>query len=78
MKRVIAIGCACVVSVLLASCGKPVHSVDYYKQHEDERNAMLEKCKADPDLIAKDENCRAAGDAQALSGSFTPSKPQKW
>jgi len=55
-----------------------VHSVDYYKQHEDERNAMLERCKADPDLIAKDENCRAAGDAQALSGSFTPSKPQKW
>jgi hypothetical protein len=78
MKPVIAIGCAFVVSVLLASCGKPVHSVDYYKQHEDERNAMLEKCKADPDLIAKDKNCRAAGDAQALSGSFTASKPQKW
>jgi len=78
MKRVIAIGFACLVSVLLASCGKPVHSVDYYKQHEDERNAMLEKCKADPDLITTDENCRSAGDAQALSGSFTHSKPQKW
>lgn len=78
MKRVIAVGCVCLASVLLASCGKPTHSVEYYKQHEDERNAMLAKCKADPDLITKDENCRNAGDAQATSGSFTPSKPKQW
>lgn len=78
MKRAIAIGCVCLESVLLASCGKPSHSVDYYKQHEDERNAVLEKCRADPDLVTKDEDCRSAGDAQALSGSYTPSKPQKW
>ncbi|AZK89875.1 EexN family lipoprotein [Xanthomonas oryzae] len=78
MKRLIAVGCVCLASVLLASCGKPTHSVEYYKQHEDERNAMLEKCKADPDLITKDANCRNAGDAQATSGSFTPSKPKQW
>ncbi|WP_027801045.1 EexN family lipoprotein [Paraburkholderia dilworthii] len=78
MKRLIAIACVCLGSVLLASRGKPVHSVDYYKQHEDERKAMLEKCTADPDLVTSDENCRGAADAQALSGSYTPSKPQEW
>jgi hypothetical protein len=78
MYRLVATGCGCLVSVLLSACSKPVHSVEYYKQHEGERNAMLEKCKADPDLISKDENCRAAASAQSLSGSFTPSKPRNW
>lgn len=78
MYRLIAIRCGCLVSVLLASCSKPAHDVAYYMQHEGERNAMLEKCKANPDLISRDENCQAAGNAQFRSGSYTPSKPQKW
>lgn len=78
MKRIVTIGCGCLVSVLLASCGESAHSVEYYKQHEAERNAMLARCKADPDLITRDANCRNAGDAQATSGSFTPSQPKKW
>ncbi|WP_274065974.1 EexN family lipoprotein [Xylella fastidiosa] len=52
--------------------------MEYYKQHEDERKVMLEKCKADPDLVMRDENCRSAADAQFQSGSYTPSKPREW
>ncbi|MCD8455794.1 hypothetical protein FUT69_04870 [Xylella taiwanensis] len=78
MKRVIAIGCVYLGCLLLASCGKPVHSVDYYMQHEDERNAMLEKCKTDPDLVTRDGNCRSAADAQLRSGNFTKSPIRKW
>ncbi|ACB93627.1 EexN family lipoprotein (plasmid) [Xylella fastidiosa subsp. fastidiosa] len=78
MKRAIQIGGMCLGSILLASCSKPVHSIEYYKQHEDERKVMLEKCKADPDLVMRDENCRSAADAQFQSGSYTPSKPREW
>ncbi|AAF84425.1 hypothetical protein XF_1616 [Xylella fastidiosa 9a5c] len=39
---------------------------------------MLEKCKADPDLVMHDENCRSAASAQVQSGSYTPSKPREW
>ena len=71
-------GYVCLGCVLLASCSEPAHSVDYYKQHEGERRAMLERCTADPDLFAKEESCRGAADAQALSGSYTPSKLREW
>jgi len=84
MKKLLSISCenlgsVLLVSVLLASCSKPdVYSVEWYKQHEAERNAMIAKCRADPDLVRKDENCRNAADAQALSGSYTPSPEKKW
>jgi len=84
MKKLLGISCASLgsgllVSALLTSCGKPnVQSVEWYKQHEAERNAMLTKCRADSDLVRKDENCRNAADAQALSDSYTPSPEKKW
>ena len=84
MKKLLGISCArlgggLLVSALLASCGKPdVHSVERYKQHEAERNAMIAKCRANPDLVRTDENCRNAADAQALSGSYTPSPEKRW
>ncbi|HHW4671482.1 EexN family lipoprotein [Xylella fastidiosa] len=79
MKKFILIGCMCLGSILLGSCSKPVHSIEYYKQHEDERKVMLEKCKADPDLVMRDENCRSASSAEARSGAnifFSP--PKNW
>ncbi|MFN7835587.1 MAG: EexN family lipoprotein [Burkholderiaceae bacterium] len=84
MKKILGVSCASLgsgllVSALSVSCGKPdVQSVEWYKQHETERNAMLAKCRANPDLVRTDENCRNAGDAQALSGSYTPSPVKKW
>ncbi|WCF29106.1 EexN family lipoprotein [Xylella fastidiosa] len=77
MKKFILIGCMCLGSILLASCSKPVHSIEYYKQHEDEQKVMLEKCKADPDLVMRDENCRSAASAQARSEANIISSPSR-
>ncbi|MDP5168591.1 EexN family lipoprotein [Pseudomonas syringae] len=74
-------GCSIVITttLFLAACGKPPsHSIEYYKQHSAERAAMLEKCRADPDLATKTTDCTSAADAEATSGSFTPSKPRAW
>jgi len=79
MKTAGVIGAMCALSVLLAACGDPIQSVEYYKEHEAERHAVLEKCKADPDLIAKDANCRNAGSAQARSaGNINATEPKSW
>nr|BCU00374.1 hypothetical protein, putative lipoprotein attachment site [uncultured bacterium] len=67
------------MGLALASCDKPPsHSVEYYKKNDAERAAMLAQCKANPDLSTKTTNCTSAADAEALSGSFTPSKPRAW
>jgi hypothetical protein len=64
---------------VLAACGKTEHSVEYYKQHSAERDALVAQCRADPDLISKDPNCRTAGDAQFLSGgNIVSSPPKNW
>lgn len=80
MKHIIPIVFICAASTMLASCEKqvPGHSVEYFKQHAAERSTVLTNCKAKPDLFKTDANCRAAADAEALSGSFTPSKPKVW
>ena len=62
---------------LLTSCGKTEHSTAYYMQHPDERDAMVAKCRADPDLIAKDSNCQSAGSAQFRAGGNVVSSPPK-
>lgn len=68
------------IAPLLSSCGKTEnHSVEYYKEHVAEREAMLERCKADPDMPSKTSDCTSAGDAEFLSGpSAEPSKPRAW
>lgn len=63
--------------VLLASCGKTEHSIAYYMQHPEERDAMVAKCRADPDLIAKNSNCQSAGSAQFRAGGNVVSSPAK-
>ncbi|MCK9709891.1 EexN family lipoprotein [Pseudomonas syringae] len=79
MKRLTTCGIIIATTVCLAACGKPPsHSVDYYKQNNAERTAMLAKCRADPDLATKTTDCTSAADAEAASGSFTPSKPRAW
>lgn len=80
MNRIIKAGFMIGISIGLVACGKPPsHSVEYYKANVAERTAMLEKCKADPDLSTKTSDCTSAADAEALSGSsFSPSKPRAW
>ncbi|TCP11781.1 hypothetical protein EV683_1114 [Crenobacter luteus] len=59
-------------AAILAGCNKapePVQSVDWYKAHKAEREAMLAKCKANPGELALTPNCvnaQAARDAIAF------------
>ncbi|HAY4757173.1 TPA: EexN family lipoprotein [Escherichia coli] len=49
-----------VVAAVLVGCNKtpePVQSVDWYKEHKAEREAMLAKCKANPGELALTPNC---------------------
>ena len=44
---------------ILAGCGEntPVQTVDWYKEHEAERTAMIAKCKANPGELDASPNC---------------------
>lgn len=48
-----------VVAAVLAGCGEntPVQTVDWYKEHETERTAMIAKCKDNPGELAASPNC---------------------
>lgn len=47
------------VAAVLAGCGEktPVQTVDWYKTHDAERIAMIEKCAANPGKLAASPNC---------------------
>ena len=46
-------------AVVLVGCGEktPVQTVDWYKTHDAERLAMIEKCAANPGELAASPNC---------------------
>lgn len=48
-----------VAAAVLAGCGEntTVQTVDWYKEHETERTAMIAKCKANPGELAASPNC---------------------
>ncbi len=48
-----------IVAAVLAGCGEttPVQTVDWYKTHDAERLAMIEKCAANPGELAASPNC---------------------
>lgn len=67
------------IAVGLAGCGEntPVQTVDWYKQHDSERKAMVAKCKASPGELAASPNCVNAQHADnekanARRGWLTP------
>lgn len=47
------------VAAALAGCGEsmPVQTVAWYKAHEAERTAMIDKCKMNPGELAASPNC---------------------
>ncbi|KVX06927.1 hypothetical protein CLH39_18230 [Alcaligenes faecalis] len=47
------------IVLTLAACGdnSPVQTVDWYKTHDPERKAMIEKCEANPGELAASANC---------------------
>ena len=48
-----------IVAAVLAGCGEktPVQTVDWYKAHDAERLAMIEKCASNPGELAASPNC---------------------
>lgn len=61
--------CAVLLSgmITLTGCTKealePVNTVEWYKAHEAEREAMLKKCLANPGQLAETPNCVNAKEA---------------
>jgi len=51
------------VATVLSGCGDAVQTVDWYKEHDTERNEMLKKCKNDVNLRDSDPNCQNAEQA---------------
>lgn len=47
------------IALTLAACGEntPVQTVDWYKAHAPERNAIIAKCEASPGEFAASANC---------------------
>src|SRR6185369_662105 len=65
---------------LLVSCSKapePARTVTYYREHADERKAMVELCADDPGTRAQDPDCVNAQQATAIEdiGSFRDLEP---
>ncbi|NWN81749.1 MAG: EexN family lipoprotein [Halomonas sp.] len=50
----------------------PVKTVDWYKQHEAEREAMLDKCRNNPGELKDDPNCVNAHEAKQASSFGEP------
>jgi PBP1b-binding outer membrane lipoprotein LpoB len=48
---------ATIFILFLAGCGEEVKTVQWYKEHEVERKAQLEKCKNNPGQLEKTPNC---------------------
>ena len=44
-------------TVLLTACSEKIHDLEYYKTHEKERLARMEKCKSNPGKYKEDGNC---------------------
>ncbi|MCF3642947.1 EexN family lipoprotein [Rhizobium sp. TRM95111] len=63
MKRI-----ALVIFILagVAGCGEktPVQTVEWYKEHDPERAAMVKKCRENPGKLAASANCINAEKAQ--------------
>ncbi len=63
---VVAIFCA---SFFITGCNEknvePVQTVDWFKEHKAERDAMLEKCRNNPGELEETPNCINAGRAES-------------
>ena len=61
--------CAVLLSGMIALTGctkealEPVNTVEWYKAHDAEREAMLQKCQSNPGQLAETPNCVNAKEA---------------
>ncbi len=54
--------------LVLSGCNKKVKSVEYYKEHVDERVTKIKECKENSGLYRGDTECANALSAQIHSG----------
>lgn len=66
MKTTTQVLLAMAVVAALSACGpkETVQTVDWYKAHPAERDAMLNRCQANPGELADTPNCVNATDAR--------------
>ena len=48
---------AALAALALTACEREVQTVEWYKEHDVERTEVINECKANPDKLAKTENC---------------------
>ncbi len=65
MKKLVALSLSSLV-VFLTACQKPVQTVDWYREHDKDRIAMIEKCNANPGELENTPNCINAKKASTL------------
>jgi hypothetical protein len=69
MKIIHVVALAAMVS--LSACGKTesVQTVDWYKAHDAERQATVDRCHANPGELAMTPNCINAGQASNVEAA---------
>jgi len=87
MKTLVPIVSLCVVALLFSGCSEqaeqaePVQTVDWYKEHEGERIAMIQKCQNNPGKMAATPNCinsiQAAADLEKEEMSRLLKRPAR-
>ncbi len=75
MKKVILSAVLAAMVLSFTGCGEDVKTVEYYKEHPDERDAKISECLNNPGQANDDANCANAGSAKLHSG--IPIEPGK-
>lgn len=68
MKSVHVIVLAVIAGLAACGRGEPAQTVDWYRGHDTERKAMVDRCHADPGKLSTTPNCinaSRASDAEA-------------
>ena len=69
---------AILTTVLLSACGEKIYDLEYYKTHEKERHARIEKCESNPGKYKEDGNCTNAYKAEHILCSYDKTKKCVW
>jgi hypothetical protein len=61
----------------LSACSEPVQTAEWYKEHQAERKAMMEKCANNPGELRGTPNCINAQQAARMEALKTPDREIK-
>jgi hypothetical protein len=63
-----ALGCAALVTGCAKPAEQPAHTVSYFREHANERAALVKKCADDPGTLGQTPACMNAMQAEADEG----------